>query len=116
MPKSSNDGTVLGHGLRVRGRVRGDGDLCIEAQIDGDVSVTGLLELRDGARIRGTVSAASVIVGGELEGNLDISGPVSVTSTGVLRGDVSAASLSLDEGGTFQGLVQADFDLPDAIA
>lgn len=116
MAKSSKEATVLGRGMRVRGRVRGDGDLCVEAQIEGEVEVTGALELREGASIHGTVSAATVVVGGELEGNLDIAGPVTITSTGALRGDVAAAALAIEEGGRFHGTVQADFDLPEAIA
>lgn len=110
------DSAVLGRGLRVRGRVRGEGDLRVEAQIEGDVVVSGALQLEDGASIHGGVEAASLVVAGTLEGDVSARGTIAITASGSLRGDVSAAELSLDEGGTFVGNVDADFDLPKAIA
>lgn len=116
MAKGSTEAAVLGRGLRVRGRVRGDGDLRVEAQVEGDVTVSGALELGEGAEVRGAVAASSVTIAGALEGDVEAKGEVVVTATGTLRGDVVAAGLVLDEGGQFHGSVAADFELPDAIA
>jgi cytoskeletal protein CcmA (bactofilin family) len=118
MAKASKSGdvAVLGQGLRVRGRVRGDGDLRIEAQVEGDVSVSGALELGEGSRVQGAVSASSVAIAGELEGDIEAQGAVSIGATGALRGDVVAGEITLEEGGRFHGTIQADFDLPKAIA
>jgi len=116
MAKGSTEAAVLGRGLRVRGRVRGKGDLRVEARVEGDVAVSGALELGDGAEVRGAVAAESVAVSGVLEGDIVARGEVVVSSTGMLRGDVEAASLVLEEGGQFHGRVTADFKLPDALA
>jgi len=116
MAKGSTEATVLGRGLRVRGRVRGEGDLRVEAQVEGDVTVSGALELGEGAEVRGAVAAETVTVSGALRGDGKVRGEVVVTATGSLRGDVEAASLVLEEGGQFHGRVSADFELPDALA
>ncbi len=116
MAKVSNEAAVLGRGLKVRGRVRGDGDLRIEAEIEGDVTVTGALELGEGSVVKGGVSARSVAISGEVEGDVEAKGAVAIGATGALRGDVTAGELVLEEGGRFHGTLQADFDLPDAIA
>lgn len=116
MGKGSTEAAVLGRGLRVRGRVHGEGDLRIEAQVEGDVTVTGALELGAGAEVRGGVSAQSVTISGLLDGDVHSRGEVVVTSTGSLRGDIDADGLVLEEGGQFHGQVACDFDLPDAIA
>lgn len=115
MPKGS-EVAVLGRGLRVRGRVRGDGDLRVEAQVEGEVSVGGALELGEGAAVRGDVSGDTVTIAGDLDGDVTARGEVVVAAGGSLRGDVHAAGLVLEEGGTFHGMVSAEFDLPDAIA
>ena len=116
MAKGSGEAAVLGRGLKVRGRVRGQGDLRIEANIEGDVNVTGALELGEGGSVHGGVTAHSVAIHGEIEGDIEAKGAVAIAATGVLRGDVSASELVLEEGGRFHGTLAAEFDLPDAIA
>jgi cytoskeletal protein CcmA (bactofilin family) len=113
---ASSNGAVLGRGLRVRGRVQGTGDLRIEAQVEGDVTVSGALDLGEGASVKGGVTAQRVSIDGELEGDVESKGPVAIGATGSLRGDVTASELTLDEGGRFHGTIQADFELPDEIA
>jgi cytoskeletal protein CcmA (bactofilin family) len=107
---------VLGKGLQVRGRVRGDGDLHVDAQIDGDVSVSGALELGEDGSLSGSLSAASALIRGSLDGEVDVSGHLVISASGSVRGDVRAAELTLDEGGSFEGSIEAEFDLPEAIA
>ena len=102
--------------MRVRGRVRGDGDLRIEADIEGDVLVKGALELDAGSSVAGAVEASRVTVAGDLTGDVSVSGDVAITATGSVQGNVTAAGLSLEEGGRFIGEIDADFDLPEVIA
>ena len=112
----SGDPAVLGRGLRVRGRVRGDGDLRIEGTVDGDVTVSGALDLAHGATVTGGLSAASVTVSGSLEGDTRAGGAVTVVAGARMRGDVHAAEFTLEEGASFEGRVDAEFDLPESIA
>jgi cytoskeletal protein CcmA (bactofilin family) len=107
---------VLGQGLRVVGRVRGQGDLRIEAEVEGDVSVTGNLHLDEVGQITGSVDAESVVVAGSLNGDATARGAVAITATGRVRGTIRAPELSLEEGGGLEGDVEAEFDLPEAIA
>ncbi len=116
MARGSSEPAVLGKGLRVRGRVRGEGDLRVEASVEGDIEVSGALELAPGATVTGAVQAQEVVVSGALEGDVNATGPVTITTTGSLRGEVSAAELQIEEGGQLVGTVEAKFDLPDAIA
>ena len=79
---------MLGRGLRVRGKVRGDGDLRIEGDVEGDVSVAGALDLGDGARVQGSLEGEQVTVAGRVEGEVRARGPVSIAATGSVFGDV----------------------------
>lgn len=116
MAKVSTETAVLGQGLRVRGRVRGDGDLRVEAHIEGEIAVSGALELGEEANVTGAVSAESVVVAGSLEGDVSAEVEIVVTASGKLRGDINAPGLVLEEGGQFHGTVSAEFELPDALA
>ncbi len=114
--RSNPDQAVLGKGLHVRGRVQGDGDLRIEAAIEGDVSVSGELSLDEGGSISGTVEAQSLVVSGELEGDVHApQGSVAITASGQVRGNIHAATLSVDEGAQLDGQVEAEFDLPEQL-
>ena len=42
----------------MRGRVGGDGDLRVEGQVEGDVTVSGELVIEEGGAITGDVGAA----------------------------------------------------------
>jgi cytoskeletal protein CcmA (bactofilin family) len=107
---------VLGRGLRVVGRVRGDRDLRVEADIEGDVSVGGTLHLDEASRIVGSVEADVLIVAGRVEGDVSARKSVTITGTGNVRGTVSAPEVSLEEGGGLDGRIDAEFDLPPGLA
>ena len=106
---------MLGKGLRVRGRVRGAGDLRVEATIEGDVVVDGALDLGDGSSVAGGIEAQSVTISGELTGDVTAQGSVAITATGSVQGNVKASEVSLEEGGRFIGEIDADFDLPEVL-
>jgi cytoskeletal protein CcmA (bactofilin family) len=110
---TSNDGaSVLGSGARVSGRIAGDGDLRIEGQVEGDVTVSGELVIEEGGSVRGDVDAGAVVVGGKLEGDVAAQGAVAIRATADVEGNLAAAEVSLDEGASFHGRIDTEFDLP----
>ena len=104
--------SVLGKGARVRGRVQGSGDLRVEGQIEGDVTVTGDLAIEDGGGVKGDIDAASVVIGGALTGDVAARGPVSIRATAQVSGNMGGAEVSLEEGAVFSGRIEAEFELP----
>lgn len=110
------DTAVLGEGLQVRGRVRGEGDLRVLAQVEGDIVVAGQLSLEQGSRVTGTVQGETVVVLGTLTGDAKAESAVNVGAGAAMQGDVHAPRFSLELGGSFEGRIEADFDLPESIA
>jgi cytoskeletal protein CcmA (bactofilin family) len=104
--------SVLGRGARVRGRVTGQGDLRVEGQIEGDVSVSGELVIDEGGSVTGEVGAGSVVIGGTLRGDVTARGIVTVRATAQVEGDLGGAEVSLEEGASFRGRIYAEFELP----
>jgi cytoskeletal protein CcmA (bactofilin family) len=109
---SDTSGSVLGHGTRVRGRVQGDGDLRVEGQVEGDVTLTGDLVIEEGAQVQGNVEAAAVTISGALTGDVASRGPVAIRATARVTGNMGGSEVSLDEGAEFSGRIEADFELP----
>jgi cytoskeletal protein CcmA (bactofilin family) len=106
------NGSVLGRGTRVRGRIQGDGDLRVEGAIEGDVRVTGELLIDEGADVQGNIEAAVVTIGGALTGDVTSRGGVVVRSSAKVSGNLGSPEVSLEEGAEFSGRIDADFELP----
>jgi len=104
--------STLGRGARVRGRISGEGDLRVEGHIEGDVRVSGQLALEEGASITGDIEAAAVVIGGLLTGDVASRGAVTVRATAKVEGNLGGAEVSLEEGASFHGRIEAEFDMP----
>jgi cytoskeletal protein CcmA (bactofilin family) len=110
--ETSESSSVLGRGARVRGRVSGDGDLRVEGQIEGDVTLSGELSIAETGSIRGDVDAASVTITGVLQGDVASRGAVTIRAGAKVEGNMGGAEVSLEEGASFAGRIEAEFDLP----
>jgi cytoskeletal protein CcmA (bactofilin family) len=110
--ESSESVSVLGRGARVRGRVSGEGDLRIMGQIEGEVDVTGELAIEDGGAVTGNIAANAVVIAGGLTGDVTAHGPVTIQATAKVAGDMIGAEVNLEEGASFSGRIEAEFDLP----
>lgn len=109
------DPNVLGRGVRIRGRLSGEGDLRIDGEIDGDVKVGGSLELGQTATVSGNLTAKSVVIDGSLTGDVESQGPVVIRSSARVAGNMSGSEIALEEGAAFSGRIEADFELPDGL-
>jgi cytoskeletal protein CcmA (bactofilin family) len=92
--------------------VTGDGDLLIEGNVEGDISVRGDLTIAEGGRATSTIEAAAVTLRGELDGDVRASGLVRIEAGARVRGDMVGESVSLEEGAEFVGRLDAAFELP----
>ena len=110
--ETSEAASVLGRGARVRGRVSGDGDLQVEGQIEGDVTLSGELSIDEAGSITGDVDAAAVTIAGALQGNVAARGAVTIRAGAKVEGNMGGAEVSLEEGASFVGRIEAEFDLP----
>ena len=103
---------VIGSSVHIRGRVTGDGDLRLEGTVEGDIKLSGALELSPGATVNGNVQATSVTIEGALTGDVFADGAIAVRAGATLVGNLTAAEVTLDEGASFNGRIEAEFDLP----
>lgn len=106
------DGSI-GPDLVVHGKLDGKSDLRIEGIFEGEIDVEGLVAIGPEGRVRGPVRVGSLEVEGELHGDVSASGSVVVRPGGRLLGDVCAPRVAIDDGGSLQGGIDMEFELPE---
>src|SRR5258708_4744789 len=96
--------TYGGH-MSVEGRGRAEGDLRVGGVVEGEVEVTGDVEIDDMAKVTASVSGGDVNVRGHLTGPVLARKRLVVARSGALIGDVRVARLVIQDGATFSGKI-----------
>jgi len=114
IPRGSGSGDArIGSGARVRGRIHGEGDLVVEGQVEGGLSIRGDLTIAEGASVVSElVEAQSISIVGSLEGDVAASGSVRLGPGARVRGNLRGSAVSIEEGARFSGKLDCEFDLP----
>lgn len=107
-PISPRATACISQGIRIKGDVKGSEDLfidgCIEGKLDmGDVSLT----VGPNGTVKADISAREVVVRGRVEGKIVGREKVQLWNTGFVIGEVQTQRLSIEEGGTLRGKVEA---------
>jgi len=91
-------GTTLVGDLEASGRVR------VHGTVQGNVKVSGVLEVAEAGIIEGErVEADEVKILGKVRANVDAKGKIEIWKDGLLEGNVRAAALDIEEGASFTG-------------
>ena len=112
MAAGSNVG-VIGKGITIKGSLTGGGDLVIEGQVEGQVSLANHLTIESSGRVQASLKVEDLTVHGAAEGDIQASGRVLLSSSARVSGDVKAAQVVLEDGAVFNGTIEMDVKLPD---
>jgi cytoskeletal protein CcmA (bactofilin family) len=95
--------TMVGPGAFVTGDLKLEGFTRVDGDIYGNLETTGKLIIGENARIRGSLTAKSVIVIGIVEGDILAPEGVHLFSSAVVLGDVISRKVKADENVVIEG-------------
>jgi cytoskeletal protein CcmA (bactofilin family) len=98
--------TVIGRGVRVRGRITGEADLTIEGHVEGEVAVTGNVTIDSEGVVGASVSGHVVVVRGAVKGDLTGTDAVRLEEGARVVGAVRAPRIGIARGALVRGHVQ----------
>lgn len=111
--KPSENSTVIGKSVTVRGELIGQEDLYMDGVIEGTIALTeARLTIGPNARVHADLQARDILIYGHVDGKVRATGRIELRDSAVVRGDLFAERLSIEENATVKGRVE----LTEAIA
>lgn len=95
----------LGPRDRVIGQLYIEGDLRVGGVVEGEIEVTGDVEIDDVAKVKASVAGRDVSIRGQVNGAVVARKRLIVARSGSLIGDVRVQRLVIQDGATFSGKV-----------
>ena len=101
----SNDRTVVGRGITIRGEITGSAPIEVWGTIEGISGTEGLFWVRESGKVGGEVAAREVVIEGKVDGKIAAEEKVEFRPTCSVQGSVSAKAVAIDEGAFFEGKI-----------
>ncbi len=95
--------TLIGNGSFVKGDLKVNGFIRIDGDIDGNLETDGAVIISEKARIRGNITAKSIIVGGIIIGDITAKDGVKLLSSSAVIGNVISRKVQMEDNVVFHG-------------
>ncbi|MBB6480846.1 bactofilin family protein [Spirochaeta isovalerica] len=95
--------SLVGKGTRFDGELNLSGLLRIDGDFTGSINTDGKVLIGKSGRVKCSINAGSVVIGGVVKGNIYSTGKVVVLSTGMVLGNIEAPGIIIEEGVIFNG-------------
>ncbi len=95
--------SIIGNGSFIKGNFTVNGFVRIDGDIDGNLETDGNVIVGEHARLRGNITAKSVIVGGIVLGNITVKDSVKLLSTSAVIGDILCRKIQIEDKVIFHG-------------
>ena len=105
MDRSTQLKTVLGADCDLTGELNLESDALIMGTFEGRLSVSGMLDLNRTARIKGTIIAGSLRIGGRVEADVIAREKLELLEGAVVIGRIFSPRLTVASGGVLRGQV-----------
>src|SRR5437660_11373477 len=97
--------TIVGSGTEIEGNIRTNESIRIDGKIKGSVSAESVVVGEMGV-ILGDISANKVTISGKVKGNVSSATSMELLPSGQILGDIRTNKLIISDGATFEGNCQ----------
>ena len=95
--------TLIGLGSFISGNLKINGFIRIDGDVDGHIETQSNVIVGDSARIKGNISAKSIVIGGIVLGNITAPKGIKLLSNSVVIGDLTTQNLQIEDNVIFNG-------------
>ena len=101
--------SYIGPSISIKGDVSAEEPLTIAGRVDGAVKVTGhTLTIGGGGHVDSDLTADVIVIDGHASGSVSAAARIVVRETAQVDGTLSAPTISVAEGATIHGRVEAE--------
>ena len=102
---------TMGPNDSLEGKLTYDGHVHVDGRTEGELRVSGNIEVASGAKVKAYLEAANVTIKGDVEGSLNARDKLILGKNAKLSGDVTARRLQIEDGASLNGHVRmGDFE------
>ncbi len=98
--------------IRVNGTLSCDGDLIIDGQLEGELSVKGNLTITEIGNVGANTEASYLSVAGKLKGEISAEKGVLIKSTASVLGAIDTSEIIIEDGADYSGAINMNVELP----
>ncbi len=95
--------TLIGKETFIKGDLKVNGFIRIDGDIDGDIETDGAVHISEKARLRGNVTAKSIIVAGIIIGDVTAKDGVKLLSSSAVVGNIISRRVQMEDRVVFHG-------------
>jgi cytoskeletal protein CcmA (bactofilin family) len=97
---------TMGPNDSLEGKLVYDGSVHVDGRAEGEIKVTGNLDVAQGATARISIEAANVNVKGQVEGSVNVKDKLTLGKNARLSGDIVVRRLQIEDGASLNGHVR----------
>ncbi|HVC76180.1 MAG TPA: polymer-forming cytoskeletal protein [Candidatus Micrarchaeaceae archaeon] len=102
---------TMGPNDSLEGKLTYEGHVHVDGRAEGELHVSGNIEVASGAKVKALLEAANVTIKGEVEGALNARDKLVLGKNAKLSGDVTVRRLQIEDGASLNGHVRmGDFE------
>jgi cytoskeletal protein CcmA (bactofilin family) len=97
---------TMGPNDSLEGKLTYDGHVHVDGRAEGELRVSGNIEVASGAKVKALLEASNVTIKGDVEGTLNARDKLVLGKNAKLSGDVTVRRLQIEDGASLNGHVR----------
>ena len=99
----SEDTTIISYGVKIEGKVKSNGNIRVDGEIQGDIISKGNVSIGARAQVNGQINADTITISGKVSGVVIAKEKLLLDSKGNVKGDIFTKNLTIETGAKFDG-------------